>query len=266
MYALRVHAPCAPYPRFLHQLTMPVVVCVARKLRPCPSYSRRRDHIYLGLLHILDKGGGVRVPWGQCSCSPAEPVLCSFNATHCVTESWQSSEFGRATRLEQRDCSPPAAPPCTAARTVGWMTPPRGSVTRKSYHILQVRFHVSSDGCVPLTGRERLVHSASLEFRQRVRSPHLSFFTTALPGAATHDDRCPPLSRQLVSHTPTEGQCGIEIDRPQCLRVCRCGLLVPKGIIVADELSKWHPWTVRRVGPRAGPEARVIATPAARVV
>ena len=35
-----------------------VVVCVARKLRPCPSYSRRRDRINLGLWRSLYKGGG----------------------------------------------------------------------------------------------------------------------------------------------------------------------------------------------------------------
>ena len=35
-----------------------VVVYVARKLRPCPSYSRRRDRINLGLWRSLDKGGG----------------------------------------------------------------------------------------------------------------------------------------------------------------------------------------------------------------
>ena len=35
-----------------------VVVYVARKLRPCPSYSRRRDRINLVLWCSLDKGGG----------------------------------------------------------------------------------------------------------------------------------------------------------------------------------------------------------------
>ena len=36
-----------------------VVVYVARKLHPCPSYSRRRDRINLVLWRSLDKGGGV---------------------------------------------------------------------------------------------------------------------------------------------------------------------------------------------------------------
>ena len=60
---------CALYAPFLHRLTMQsslfesgcpvlVVVCVARKLRPCPSYSRRRDRINLGLWRSLYKGGG----------------------------------------------------------------------------------------------------------------------------------------------------------------------------------------------------------------
>ena len=35
-----------------------VVVYVAHKLRPCPSYSRRRDRINLVLWRSLDKGGG----------------------------------------------------------------------------------------------------------------------------------------------------------------------------------------------------------------
>ena len=43
-----------------------VVVYVARKLRPCPSYSRRRDRINLVLWRSLDKGGGV-VLWSSCT-------------------------------------------------------------------------------------------------------------------------------------------------------------------------------------------------------
>ena len=35
-----------------------VVACVARKLRPCPRYSRRRDRINLGFWRSLCKGGG----------------------------------------------------------------------------------------------------------------------------------------------------------------------------------------------------------------
>ena len=35
-----------------------VAVRVARKLRPCPSYSRRRDRIDLELWRSLYKGGG----------------------------------------------------------------------------------------------------------------------------------------------------------------------------------------------------------------
>ena len=36
-----------------------VVVYAARKLRPCLSYSRRRDRINLVLWRSLDKGGGI---------------------------------------------------------------------------------------------------------------------------------------------------------------------------------------------------------------
>ena len=60
---------------FLHQLTtqssffepgcpVSVVVCVARKLRLCPSYSRRRDRINLGFWRSLYKGGGG-VPYNE---------------------------------------------------------------------------------------------------------------------------------------------------------------------------------------------------------
>ena len=43
-----------------------VVVCVARKLRPCPSHSRRGDRINLVRWRSLYKGGGgitLRVTW-----------------------------------------------------------------------------------------------------------------------------------------------------------------------------------------------------------
>ena len=40
-----------------------VVVYVAHKLRPCPSYSRRRDRINLVLWRSLDKGGGGCADW-----------------------------------------------------------------------------------------------------------------------------------------------------------------------------------------------------------
>ena len=59
---------CALHAPFLHQPTMQsslfeagrpvlVVLCVARNLRPCPSYSRRGDRIHLGLWRSLYKGG-----------------------------------------------------------------------------------------------------------------------------------------------------------------------------------------------------------------
>ena len=45
-----------------------VVVYVARKLRPCLSYSRRRDRINLVLWRSLDKGGGVLGNGCVCIC------------------------------------------------------------------------------------------------------------------------------------------------------------------------------------------------------
>ena len=46
----------------MHSLTcVLVVVCVARKLRLCPSYSRRRDRINSVLLRSYYKGAGVHL-------------------------------------------------------------------------------------------------------------------------------------------------------------------------------------------------------------
>ena len=61
--------PCDPENRVLHPIHIPlpgatcvsVVVCVARKPRPCPCYSRRRDRINLGLLRSYYRGGGGTV-------------------------------------------------------------------------------------------------------------------------------------------------------------------------------------------------------------
>ena len=45
----------------MHSLTcVLVLVCVARKLHPCPSYSRHRDRINLVLLRSYYRGEGAR--------------------------------------------------------------------------------------------------------------------------------------------------------------------------------------------------------------
>ena len=54
-----------------------VVVCVACKLRPCPSCSRRRDRINLGLLRSYYKGGG-------CACQT--PGVCSLYVCYANTQ------------------------------------------------------------------------------------------------------------------------------------------------------------------------------------
>ena len=89
---------CALYAPFLHQLTMQsslfergcpvsVVVCVARKLHPCPSYSRCRDRINLGLWRSLYKGGGRSTcvggnTRGEGVAALALPhALCTYQAT-----------------------------------------------------------------------------------------------------------------------------------------------------------------------------------------
>ena len=48
----------ALYSPFLHQLTVQSSLFEPRCLQPCPSYSRRRDRITLGLLRSLYKVGG----------------------------------------------------------------------------------------------------------------------------------------------------------------------------------------------------------------
>ena len=82
---------CALYAPFLHQLTMQsslfacgcptlVVVCVSRKLPPCPSYSRRRDRINLGLWRSLYKGGaGYSLPQNR---TPTYQRLTWTGSTH----------------------------------------------------------------------------------------------------------------------------------------------------------------------------------------
>ena len=54
-----------------------VVVYATRKLRPCPSYSRRRDRIDLGLWCSLYKGGGVLEHCTH-SCAPLTSADATF--------------------------------------------------------------------------------------------------------------------------------------------------------------------------------------------
>ena len=78
---------CALYSPFLHQLTVQSSLFEPGRLRPCPSYSRRRDRANLGLLRSFYRGGGgggglaqglgqgrggvtVWVPLNPLSCSP----------------------------------------------------------------------------------------------------------------------------------------------------------------------------------------------------
>ena len=88
---------CALYAPFLHQLTMQsslfergcpvlVVACIARKLHPCPSYSRRRDRINLGLWRSLYKGGGYKYLNSCKAIFNLHARLCfqQFNRKHTV--------------------------------------------------------------------------------------------------------------------------------------------------------------------------------------
>ena len=53
---------------FTRSTCVSVVVYVARKLRPCLSYSRRRDRINLVLWRSLDKGGAGYM-WNDIYCT-----------------------------------------------------------------------------------------------------------------------------------------------------------------------------------------------------
>ena len=61
-----------------------VVVYVARKLRPCPSYSRRRDRINLVLWRSLDKGGGGTSQEALEVALDQKTVPTAWNLTHTV--------------------------------------------------------------------------------------------------------------------------------------------------------------------------------------
>ena len=60
---------------FLVVACVPVVVCVARKLRPCLSYSRGRDCINSVFLCSLDNGGGLEVFLAAIFGAPAPEIL-----------------------------------------------------------------------------------------------------------------------------------------------------------------------------------------------
>ena len=63
-----------------------VVACVARKPCPCPSYSRRRDRINLGLWRSLYKGGGG-VLVGVCQAGWQKPGRASLDGQEIVEDS-----------------------------------------------------------------------------------------------------------------------------------------------------------------------------------
>ena len=126
---------CALYAPFLHQLTMQsslfepgcpvlVVVCVAHKLRPCPSYSRRRDRINLVLWCSLCKGGAgypVRCPDPPRKALFPEPVCRRTRAVRCCCgvggRVWAASirglGCGRGAGAARR-CPPPPKLLCSA--------------------------------------------------------------------------------------------------------------------------------------------------------
>ena len=161
---------CALYPPFLHQLTMQsslfehgrlvlVVVCVARKLCPCPSYSRRRDRIDLGLWRSFYKGGGgvAKPPISSCHVR-AVPALC----THAPQGSDKESQINssRAQRLccgdlrclipgkptsagpPDRQPPPPPPPPTHPLNDGPWQSNSRCCFRKFWGHVLLCPFEV----------------------------------------------------------------------------------------------------------------------------
>ena len=77
---------------------MPVVVCVVCKLRPCLSYSRRRDRNNSILLCGLDKGGWVRGKLMPCTPHAGSLVLsvvpCLFVVLRVVSAGHSEMDLG----------------------------------------------------------------------------------------------------------------------------------------------------------------------------
>ena len=79
---------CGRRSRCTHTMRMrtcvPIVVCVARKLRPCPSYSGRRDRNNSVQWRSLYKGGGVTL---ITDCTSIHGLFCQ----HCSVSTMQSN-------------------------------------------------------------------------------------------------------------------------------------------------------------------------------
>ena len=76
---------------FLHQFTVQSSLFEHWRLRPCPSYGRRRDRINLGLFRSLYKGGGGGVSTlllGETCCvAPGRRGFCCPDACWCQADS-----------------------------------------------------------------------------------------------------------------------------------------------------------------------------------
>ena len=99
-----------------------VVVCVARKPRPCLSYSRRRDRINSVLLRSYYKGGGgaqvpgCRVPFSDQSCFLPVTVY-GTNHPHLVHMCWPLL-WGL---LHQMGCSFATFGACAVVGSLKWI-------------------------------------------------------------------------------------------------------------------------------------------------
>ena len=107
---------------FLHQLTMQYSLFEPGRLRPCPSYGRRRDRIGLGLLRSYYKGGGGGYLHCDVSVGGSTPGD-GANTRHCELQSAHSPCRGPG-------CLPAQAQPFITSQG----TPPAGLLR-------QVRFY-----------------------------------------------------------------------------------------------------------------------------
>ena len=92
---------------FTRSTCVSVVVYVARKLRPCLSYSRRRDRINLVLWRSLDKGGAGYLKWASHCWFSTHIFIFSLRNFFLVLGGWVG---GSASGGWVRQIIPPSPP------------------------------------------------------------------------------------------------------------------------------------------------------------
>ena len=142
-----------------------VVLCVARKLRPCPSYSRRTYRINLGLWRSLYKGGGYMCLEVSSRCppppgsihklTPASQFLCGMVTSSVAT----SSPIPRPKTCASRFCTGPKN-----ANQKPRTTLPSTQATTRLYHLCSAVTHHTT---------QRILHAVeSSDYQGTANNPH----------------------------------------------------------------------------------------------